>query len=189
MEREFFFPTLYFNQTAYIWQWLFHFPRKNELQLLWSWKNTRNSENRLHLLRHSAMIGKLFSQTKKQGGASVNGKVSVLRQGRVLRHSGEPLSQTLQSHLETQCEARQGHRGRFSETCLRMHPLPPQRQGHPRCVNCINCTEQGPPRKKAGLFRGSGRSSGQFLFMGDFTNFSGDMQQLAQTLNTKSKKI
>ena len=35
---------------------------------------------------------------------------------------------------------------------LRMHPLPPQRQGHPRCVNCNDCTEQGSP-DWASLFR------------------------------------
>lgn len=33
-----------------------------------------------------------------------------------------------------------------------MHPLPPQRQGHPRCVNCNHCTEQGSP-DWASLFR------------------------------------
>ena len=73
----------------------------------------------------------------KQGGASMYGKMSVLRQGRVLWYSGLPFPQTFQSYMEAQCEARQGHRGRKSQARLRMHSLPAQRQGHPRCVILI----------------------------------------------------
>ena len=70
----------------------------------------------------------------KQGGASTYGKMSVLRQGRCLWHSGVSLPQAFQPYLEAQCEARQGDRGRKSQARLRMHSLPAQRQGHPRCV-------------------------------------------------------
>ena len=70
----------------------------------------------------------------KQGGASTYGKMSVLRQGRCLWHSGVSLPQAFQPYLEAQCEARQGDRGRKSQARLRMHSLPAQRQGHPRII-------------------------------------------------------
>ena len=76
----------------------------------------------------------MHSAKHKQGGASTYGKMSVLRQGRCLWHSGVSLPQAFQPYLEAQCEARQGDRGRKSQARLRMHSLPAQRQGHPRCV-------------------------------------------------------
>ena len=94
----------------------------------------------MQLLPHSAIIKKLspcWAVKHKQGGASIYGEMSVLRQGRVLWYSGLTFPQTFQSYMEAQCEARQGHRGRKSQARLRMHSLPAQRQGHPRCVILI----------------------------------------------------
>ena len=115
-------------------------------------KMRRKCENHLAIGHRFCYYEKAVLADIREGGASTNGKMSVLRQGRELRHSGEPLSPPFQPHLETQCEARQGHRGRQTPARLRMHPLPPQRQGHPRCVNCNHCTEQGSP-DWASLFR------------------------------------
>ena len=112
----------------------------------------RKCENHLAIGRGFCYYEKAVLADNREGGASTNGKMSVLRQGLELRHQSEPLSPPLEPHLETQCEARQGHRGRQTPARLRMHPLPPQRQGHPRCVNCNDCTEQGSP-DWASLFR------------------------------------
>ena len=120
-------------------------------------KMRRKCENHLAIGHRFCYYEKAVLADIREGGASTNGKMSVLRQGRELRHSGEPLSPPFQPHLETQCEARQGHRGRQTPARLRMHPLPPQRQGHPRCVNCNHCTEQGSP-DWASLFRVLGAS-------------------------------
>ena len=111
------------------------------------WKNV------LQLLWLSAIIYKLsFSEAAKhkQGGASTNGKVWILRQGSCLRHPGFPFSQTFQPYLEAQREARQGDRGRKSQACLCLHPLPAQRQGHSRCV-ILYYPKQA--RLTAGFFR------------------------------------
>ena len=115
-------------------------------------KMRRKCENHLAIGRGFCYYEKAVLADNREGGASTNGKMSVLRQGLELRHQSEPLSPPLEPHLETQCEARQGHRGRQTPARLRMHPLPPQRQGHPRCVNCNDCTEQGSPNW-ASLFR------------------------------------
>ena len=63
-----------------------------------------------------------------------NGKMRILRKGRILWYCSFSLSQTFQPHLEAQCEARQGHRKRFSQARLRLHSLHAQRQGHPRII-------------------------------------------------------
>ena len=115
-------------------------------------KMRRKCENHLAIGHRFCYYEKAVLADNREGGASTNGKMSVLRQGLELRHQSEPLSPPLEPHLETQCEARQGHRGRQTPARLRMHPLPPQRQGHPRCVNCNHCTEQGSP-DWASLFR------------------------------------
>ena len=68
----------------------------------------------------------VFTVIYFSGGAS-NGKMRILRKGRILWHSGFSLSQTFQPHLEAQCEARQGRRKRHSQARLRLHSLHAQR--------------------------------------------------------------
>ena len=49
--------------------------------------------------------------------------------------------------MEAQCEARQGHRRRYPEARLRVHPLPSQRQGHSgRLRSLIKEISKEPPR-------------------------------------------
>ena len=88
-------------------------------------KMRRKCENHLAIGHRFCYYEKAVLADIREGGASTNGKMSVLRQGRELRHSGEPLSPPFQPHLETQCEARQGHRGRQTPARLRMHKARP----------------------------------------------------------------
>lgn len=148
----------------------------------------RKCENHLAIGRGFCYYEKAVLADNREGGASTNGKMSVLRQGLELRHQSEPLSPPLEPHLETQCEARQGHRGRQTPARLRMHPLPPQRQGHPRCVNCNDCTEQGSP-DWASLFRILGHSRragmrGAWCFPHNETAFKGSAGVRAVTKKT-----
>lgn len=148
----------------------------------------RKCENHLAIGRGFCYYEKAVLADNREGGASTNGKMSVLRQGLELRHQSEPLSPPLEPHLETQCEARQGHRGRQTPARLRMHPLPPQRQGHPRCVNCNDCTEQGSP-DWASLFRTLGHSRragmrGAWCFPHNETAFKGSAGVRAVTKKT-----
>ena len=119
-------------------------------------KMRRKCENHLAIGHRFCYYEKAVLADIREGGASTNGKMSVLRQGRELRHSGEPLSPPFQPHLETQCEARQGHRGRQTPARLRMHPLPPQRQGPALCelqsLHRTRLARLGEPFSRLGQF-------------------------------------
>ena len=61
----------------------------------------RKYENHLAIGRGFCYYEKAVLTDNREGGASTNGKMSVLRQGLELRHQSEPLSPPLEPHLET----------------------------------------------------------------------------------------